>query len=109
MFKKLIYLTVVLVVFILPSLSSGAAAPQPDSRRPGLTVDDALKMARQYVEAHRIDVSKSYIDSVKLDLNPRCDRGKRWVIVYELKEYAKGGQIILHVYMDKSVERFFGE
>jgi hypothetical protein len=109
MFIKLIYLTIVLAALLLAPISGGAAAAKSDIRRPGLTVDEGLSVARQYVETHRIDVSKHYVDSVKLDLNPRGDKGKRWVIIYELSNYAKGGQIIFHVYMDKSVERFFGE
>jgi hypothetical protein len=87
----------------------GAIASQVEARRPALTIDDALSVARQYVETHHIDVSQHYVDSVRLDLNPRGDRGKRWIIIYERNDYAKGGQIIFHVHMDRSVERFSGE
>lgn len=106
---KIIFLIVTTCAFALAGVSGSTVASQADARRPALTIDEALRVAQQHVETHHIDVSRHYIDSVKLDLNPRGDRGKRWIIIYELKDYAKGGQIFLHVYMNRSVEMFFGE
>ena len=79
-----------------------------------LSMDEALATARGYVKKRGIDVSKSYIDSARLDLNRRGDRGKFWLITWLPNEYAndipiKGGQTYVHVYMNKSVEVFYGE
>ena len=79
-----------------------------------LSMDEALATARAYVKKRGIDVSKHYIDSARLDLNRRGDRGKFWLITWLRNEYAndipiKGGQTYVHVYMDKSVEIFYGE
>ena len=105
---KTTLLVITLAVVLAPTVGR-AVVSQTEARRPSVGIEDALTVAKQYVESHHLDVSQHYIDSVKLDLNPRGDRGRRWVITYELNDYAKGGQIILHVYMDRSVERLFGK
>ena len=79
-------------------------------RRPRISIDEALQIARGYIEIEKIDVSQYYLDSVKLNLNPRGDRGKYWEVRWEMSEGAcKGCYILLLIYMDKSVERIPGK
>ena len=79
-------------------------------RRPGISIDEALYIARGYVESEKIDTSEYYLDSVKLNLNPRGDRGKYWEVRWEMSERGcKGCYILLVIYMDKSVERIPGK
>ena len=83
-------------------------------REPRLGIEDAITTAKDFVEKRRIDVGDSYIDSARLDLNPRGDRGKFWLVTWLRKEYAngvpiKGGQTYVRIYMDKSAEVFYGE
>jgi hypothetical protein len=105
--------TIVLFAFMLIAVSaqtpSKSIAPATDERRPEITVDQALDIARTHVGKHRIDVSKKYIDSVQFNLNPRGKKGEHWKITWESAEFTKGGQIFLFVYMDKSVEIGYGE
>jgi hypothetical protein len=106
---RIAFLLILTLAFAL-ALSSRSVVSQIDARRRhALAIEAALKVARRYVEAHHIEVARYYVDSVKLDQNPRGDRGKHWVIIYELSDYTKGGQVILYVYMDGSVEKFSGE
>ncbi len=83
-------------------------------QEPKLSIEDALSIARDYVLQHHILVSDSYIDSTRLDLNPRGDRGKFWLVTWLRNEYAngvpiKGGQFFMRIYMDRTVEVFYGD
>ncbi len=87
-----------------------AAQTSPTAnQRPRVAVDEALTIAKKYVETKKIDLSQHYINSAALDLNPRGDRGKFWVITWVPDPLVKGGQIFVHIYMDKSAEVYFGE
>ena len=82
---------------------------QANERKPSISLEQAIVLAKTYVNEHKIDISKHYLDSVKLELNPRGDRGPFWLIIWELNAFTKGGQVIVHVYMDKQVEVLRGE
>ena len=86
-----------------------AAQTSPDTREPGITLELAVAKAKSYVRDKHIDVSDAYLDSVVLHQNPRGDRGKFWLITWQRKEYMKGGQVFVRVYMNGSVEHALGE
>jgi hypothetical protein len=107
-------LTVGLIVFGQTAASQKDISNKPmtvksDIRQPEITIGAALKLAETYVKEHQINVSEKYIDSIRLDLNPRADRGKHWRVAWELNKFAKGGQVYLDIFMDKSVEIHYGE
>jgi hypothetical protein len=106
-------LTVLLFITFIPvsnkSAATKSAATQPDTRRPEISVAEALDIAEKYVGKHQVDITGKYIDSVRLNLNPQSTRGKYWIVSWELDKFVKGGQTYLHIYMDKSVEVRFGE
>ena len=86
-----------------------AAQTTSDTREPGITLELAVAKAKSYVRDKHIDVSDAYVDSVVLDQNARGDRGKFWLITWQRKEYMKGGQVFVRVYMDGSVDHALGE
>ena len=79
------------------------------TRRPAISIEDAIAKAKKYVQEKKIDVSQQYIDSVALDLNPRGDRGKFWRVAWQQNQFMKGGQTYIEVYMDGSVEHRHGK
>jgi hypothetical protein len=92
------------------------AAELPESKLSGpkLLIEDALSIARDYVQQHHIQVADSYIDSTRLDLNPGGARGKFWLVTWQRNEYAhghpiKGGQFFMRIYMDRTVEVFYSD
>jgi hypothetical protein len=86
-----------------------AAQTTSDTREAGITLEAAVAKAKSYVRDKHIDVSDSYLDSVVLNQNPRGDRGKFWLITWQRKEYIKGGQVFVRVYMDDTVDHALGE
>jgi hypothetical protein len=102
----------ILVITIVFSVSnySQTSNNQMYVRRPNLTIEEALRIGKNYIKQQKIDVSRHYIDSIRLDLNPRGDRGKFWELRWEKNENGgKGDYILLHIYMDKQVERLFAK
>ena len=105
-------LTAIVLVALACTVSTDAFTPIQSHyfRRPSISIDEALHIARRHAEIEKIDVSQHYVDSVKLNLNPRGDRGKYWEIRWEPSERAcKGCYILVFIYMDKSVERIPGK
>lgn len=98
---------------VLPSVLCCAiltgATSASDSRRPPLSLEEALGVAKTYARQQKLDLGRHYLDSIRLDLNPRGDRGQFWLLTYELEHFAKGGQIFLRVYMNRQVEKTYGE
>ena len=95
--------------------STGAADSTP-AKLPGpkLTIDDAVRIAKELVRKHNVNIAGSYIDSMRLEQNRGGDRRKVWIVTWLRNEYVndkaiKGGQIYVHVYMDGTGEVFFGE
>ena len=86
-----------------------AAQTTSETREPGITLELAVAKAKSYVRDKHIDVSDAYLDSAVLSQNTRGDRGKFWLITWQRKEYMKGGQVFVRVYMNGSVEHALGE
>ncbi len=53
---------------------------EPNKSEPPISVEQAVVLAKNYVKEHKIDVSKSYIGSAVLNLNPRGDLGHFWLV-----------------------------
>jgi hypothetical protein len=88
---------------------SPASAEGTTMRAPSISVEQAIQLARAHLKAHKVSTSRHYIDSIKLNLVTRGDRGSCWIITWELNAFAKGGQIIVRVFMNKAVEVGYGE
>ena len=86
-----------------------AAQTTSETREPGITPELAVAKAKSYVRDKGIDVSDAYRDFAVLKENPRGGRGKFWLITWQRKEYMKGGQVFVRVYMDGSVDHVLGE
>jgi hypothetical protein len=81
---------------------------------PTLTIEDAVRIAKELVKKQNISVADSYIDSTRLDHNRSGDRRKFWVVTWLRNEYVndvpiKGGQTYVYIYMDGTGKVRFGE
>ena len=100
-----------IVLGVLMALVPVSVAGQTtsDTREPGITLELAVAKAKSYVRDKHVDVSDAYLDSVVLDQNARGDRGKFWLITWQRKEYMKGAQVFVRIYMNGSVDHALGE
>ena len=102
-------------LLLIGVLANFAATAEPMKKEPFIPVEEAIVLATNYVKEHNIDVSRNYIGSAVLNLNPRGDRGPFWLVVWEPKENlssaikAVGGQVSLSVYMNRQIEVRYGE
>ena len=87
----------------------GACGEAIQKREPPISAEESIKLAKKHLAEKKVDVSRHYIDSMKLASSPGDDRGRRWVVTWELKEYAKGGQVIVQVFMNKAIVVGYGE
>lgn len=81
---------------------------------PSLGIDEALAIAKTHIKNQRLDISDSYVDSVKFERFPPEKEGKFWLITYLDNRYAtdlpiKGGQLYVRVYLDRTVKVLHGE
>lgn len=83
--------------------------PVIDNRRPKITLYEALTIANEYIEQNNLTVSDKYIDSVKFYADTRDKNRSFWTITWQLNKFAKGGQVFMEIYMDKSVKVSYGE
>lgn len=94
---------------IQPSEESftGNKNAQPNIPKP--TLEEALALSKEYVKRHNIKLADFYMDSIQLERAP-ANKGKiYWQITWLKSQPAKGGQIFIHIYMDRSVSVFYGE
>ncbi len=103
------YISFLLVLTCLFTATGQGEQGQKLTRRPVISIEDAIAKAKQYVREKKLDTSQQYMDSVVLELNPGGDRGKYWRITWERNEFIKGGQTFINVYMDGSVTHTYGE
>lgn len=102
------------ITVIFLGLNAGYAN-ESGSVGPPISVAQAISLAKDYVKNHKIDVSKSYIGSATMNLNPRGDREPFWLITWEpnagYSSFIKtaGGQVLLSIYMDRKIEVRYGE
>jgi hypothetical protein len=93
------------VVFVMAQTESKEVL----SAEPAVTLKDALSLAEQYVAKEKIDVSLHYLESIRLVPIPDNPKGeKQWLATWILKTPSDGGQVFIHVKMDKSVSKTGG-
>lgn len=71
---------------------------------PAVTLKEALSLAEQHVAKEKINVSRHFLESIRLvhiTDNPKGDR--QWIVTWALKIPSDGGQVFIRVKMDKSV------
>lgn len=92
-----------------------AADPTPTKLRgPTLSIEDAIRIAKELVRKQNLSVADSYIDSTRLEQNRSGDRRKCWIVTWLRNEYVndvpiKGGQTYVHIYMDGTGKVLHGE
>lgn len=74
------------------------------SNEPLLKITEALAIAQEYIKKNKIDISKHYLDNIRLLQHSTWMEGKHWVITWKLKIRAEGGQIFIIVGMDKKTK-----
>ena len=93
-----------------PAPSTG---PALNERTPTLPITEALKVAQQYMADQKLDVSAHFISGVRyfdgVSKFGSSDKGPYWMVTYELKEAAKGGQYFVHVYMNREAGHVGGK
>jgi hypothetical protein len=80
---------------------------------PALGPEEAMGLARATLKARGAPLTNSYIDRVQFEREPQSGLNY-WRITFLDNRYAndvpiKGGQIYVHVYLDKKVDVWFGE
>jgi hypothetical protein len=98
-----------LLSFVLIALwcNSVVAAEASQLEVPATSIEQALVLAKQHVEAAKINVSDMYI--AKAEWNPRFGLVSFWRIEWNTKKPIKGGYTIVTVYADGKVEHTFGK
>lgn len=99
---RIIFLLIITLALAFSQVTGSALVHPLDTGRPSLLIDEALTIANQYAQAHQIEASQHYIDSIRL--GPDSDKGKFWMVTWLPNENVKGGEIYMQVYMDKSVK-----
>lgn len=100
-------MAIILTVFAAGLLAALAqtTAPQPVlTNEPAVSLKEALALAEQYVAETKVDTSKHFMESVRLVYirdNPKGIR--QWIVTWALKTPSDGGQIFIHVDLDKTV------
>jgi hypothetical protein len=93
------------------------AAPRPSTmqRKTSLSMRDAIRIAEQYLEREKIDVSDKFLNSVRYDhVGPwtkgtAIGKGPLWLLHWETYPISgPGGIIAVFVYMDGKVGHFHG-
>lgn len=74
------------------------------SAEPLLKLPEALALAQQYIKDNNIDISKHYLDNIRLVLESPWMKGKHWILTWRLKKLADGGEIFIIVGMDKQIK-----
>jgi hypothetical protein len=95
---------------------SGVAADSASTklRGPTLSIEDAVRIAKELVRKQNVNAADSYIDSTRLEQNRSGDRRKFWIVTWLRNEYVndvpiKGGQTYVHIYMDGTGKVLHGE
>ena len=74
------------------------------SNEPSLKLPEALMLAQKYIGENNIDVSKHYLDNIRLLFNSSWMKGKHWIITWRLNTPVDGGEIFIIVGMDKKIK-----
>lgn len=91
--------------FAMPAYADDRPASAPST----LTIEEAIDIAKRCVLEHNVYLSGSYIESARLERNPRGDRGPYWLITWAWSREVKGGQVFVSVYLSRDCELTYGE
>ena len=102
------------MLLLLFSLGSLASATKQMSIPP-VQIEEAIKMAREHVKAHEIDVAGRHIGSAQFRNNRNEEEASYWFITWELDDnidaevLTAGGQVFVTVYLDDRIQVTYGE
>lgn len=88
---------------------AGDAAGQPATAARTLTIEEAIDIAKQCVLDRNVQVAGSFIESARLERNPRGDRGPYWLVTWAPSRQVKGGQVFVSVFQSRTCELAYGE
>ena len=102
-----------LSLLLCPSVAAADSA-SAKLHGPTLSIEDAVRIAKELVRKQNVSVADSYIDSTRLEQNRSGDRRKFWIVTWLRNEYIndvpiKGGQTYVHIYMDGTGKVLHGE
>lgn len=73
------------------------------SMEPSLILPEVLTLAQDYIKKNNIDISKHYLENIRLLFDSQWMKGKHWLITWRLKTLSDGGEIFVFVGMDKKI------
>ena len=115
--KKIIYIFAVIFICTAnysPAQQKSSTNPEQEKishpDEPSLSLVEAVKLAKDYIEENKIDITRHYLDNARLLQNSPWMQGKHWVIEWRLKNaYVDGGMIFVIVGMDEKIKITYGE
>lgn len=85
------------------------ADDRPASAPSTLTIEEAIDISKRCVLEKNVYLAGSYIESARLERNPRGDRGPYWLITWAWSRQVKGGQVFVSVFQSRTCEITYGE
>ncbi|MFH1128815.1 MAG: hypothetical protein V1699_05360 [Candidatus Omnitrophota bacterium] len=112
--KKIIILVILLIAGITFNVSYIFAQETKNeqiefSMEPLLKLPEALALAQDYIKENNIDISKHYLNNIRLLFDSPWMKGKHWIVTWNLKTPSDGGEIFIIVGMDKKIIKNYGE
>jgi len=103
-----------MVMLILVGCTTPHHSATAKSHGPSLSIEDAVRIAKELVRTQNVGVADSYIDSTRLEQNRSGGHRKFWIVTWLRNEYVndrpiKGGQTYVHIYMDGTGKVLHGE
>jgi hypothetical protein len=74
-----------------------------------LTIEEAIETAKRCVLERNVPLAGSFIESARLERNPRGDLGPYWVVTWAYSREVKGGQVFVSVFQSRTCELRYGE
>ena len=106
--KRTIILIILLIAGITFNISDIFAQETKNEQfellmKPSLMLPEALTLAQNYIKENNIDISKHYLDNIRLLFDSQWMKGKHWIITWRLKILSDGGEIFIFVGIDKKI------
>ena len=93
----------------LASIPNLAHAEQAASGTSTFSIEQAIDIAKRCVLERNISLVGSFIESARLERNPRGDRGPYWLVTWAYSREVKGGQVFVSVFPSQMCEITYGE
>lgn len=74
---------------------------------PTVGLEEALALAKKYIKDNKIDISRHYLDNIRLVYKSPWMEGEHWILTWRLKKLSDGGEVFIIVGMDKQI-RYIG-